>query len=69
MVVGQYRALLVETCWFVLNRIGSVWGGTGWYLVALGQYNFVLFGIKWYWVSIGLKSGDLIGCYHSGTDE
>ena len=33
---------------------GSVWGSTGWYLVVLGQYNLVLLGIKWYWVSIGL---------------
>ena len=29
-------------------------GGSGWYLVVLGQYNLVLLGIKWYWVSIGL---------------
>ena len=33
---------------------GSVWGGTGWYLVAPGQYNLVLLGFKWYWVSMGL---------------
>ena len=33
---------------------GLVWGGTGWYLVAQGQYNLVLLGFKWYWVSIGL---------------
>ena len=26
---------------------GSEWGGTGWYLVVLGQYNLVLLGIKW----------------------
>ena len=25
----------------------SVKGGTGWYLVVLGHYNFVLVGIKW----------------------
>ena len=25
-------------------------GSTGWHLVILGQYNLVLFGIKWYWV-------------------
>ena len=42
-------------------------------LWVLGQYNLVLLGIKWYWVSIGLlclyilKKGDLVGCYHSGT--
>ena len=34
--------------WLVLGGTGSVWGGTGWYLVVLGQYNFVLLGIKWY---------------------
>ena len=32
----------------------SVEGGTGWYLVVLGQYNLVLLGFKWYWVGIGL---------------
>ena len=32
----------------------SVLGGNGWYLVVLGQYNLVLLGIKWYWVSMGL---------------
>ena len=26
----------------------------GWYLVILGQFNLVLFGIKWYWVIKGL---------------
>ena len=26
-------------------------GSTGWYLVILGQYNLVLFGIKWYWAN------------------
>ena len=33
---------------------GPVCGSTGWYLVILGQYSLVLFGIKWYWVKIGL---------------
>ena len=32
----------------------AVLGSTGWYLVMLGQYNLVLFGIKWYWVNKGL---------------
>ena len=31
-----------------LGDTGSVWGGTGWYLVVLDQYNLVLFGMKWY---------------------
>ena len=38
----------------VLDGTGSVEGGTGWYLVVLGQYNLVLLGIKWNWVSVGL---------------
>ena len=33
--------------WLVFSGDGSVWGGTGWYLVLLGQYNLVLLGIKW----------------------
>ena len=38
MLMGQYKA----------------WGGTGWYLVVLGQCNLVLLGIKWNWVSTTL---------------
>ena len=34
MSIGQY--------WLVLGDTGSVWGGTGWYLVVLGQYRAVL---------------------------
>ena len=39
--------------------LGSTWwfwvvgGGTGWYLVVLGQYRVVMFVTWWYWVSIG----------------
>ena len=40
--------------WLIHDGIGSVWCGTGWYLVVLGQNNLVLLGIKWYWVGIGL---------------
>ena len=40
--------------WLVLGGTGSVWGGTGWYMVVLGQYNSVLLSIKLYWVSKGL---------------
>ena len=40
--------------WLVFGGDGSVWGGTGWYLVVLGQYNLVLLGIKWNWVSTRL---------------
>ena len=39
--MGQY--------WLVLGGTWSLWGGTGWYMVVLGQYNLVLIGIKWYW--------------------
>ena len=37
----------------VLDGTGSVWSGTGWYLVILGQYGAVLVGTWWYWVSMG----------------
>ena len=51
MVVGQYGAVLVSTLWYWVNKeqyqliydgTGSVKGGTGWYLVVLGQYKAVL---------------------------
>ena len=46
--------------WLVLVDTGSVWGGTGWYLVVLGQYKAVLgqykaVGAESIWVS-GRKS-------------
>ena len=44
----------MKQSWLIHNNTRSVWGGTGWYLVVLGQYNLVLLGIKWYWVGIGL---------------
>ena len=66
--------------WLIYNNIWSVKGGTGWYLLVLGQSNLVLgqnnlvpIGIKWYWVSLRLlclyilkKSGDFVGCYWDG---
>ena len=66
--------------WLVLGGAGSVWGCTGWYLVVLGQSNLVMgqnnlvpIDIKLNWVSTRPvyieKSGDLVGCYHSGTNE
>ena len=30
--------------WLVFGGDGSVWGGTDWYLVVLGQHNLVLGG-------------------------
>ena len=38
----------------VFGGTRSVWGSTGWHLVILGQYNLVLLGIKWNWVSARL---------------
>ena len=47
----QYRLELVDTWWYwvsmkrywlIYDGIGSVEGGTGWYLVVLGQYEAVL---------------------------
>ena len=49
--LGQYRAVPVGTWWYWVSRrrywlihdgTGSVWGGTGWYLVVLGQMKKVL---------------------------
>jgi hypothetical protein len=37
----------------VVGGTGSVKGGTGLYLVALGQYRAVLIDTEWYWVSKG----------------
>ena len=44
----------MEQYWLVLGGTGSVWDGTGWYLVVLGQCNLVLLDIKWNWVSTTL---------------
>ena len=35
--------------WNWLIHYGSVTGGTGWYLVELGQHGAVLAGTCWYW--------------------
>ena len=35
----------------VFGGTGSVGGGTGWYLVVLGQWEAALVGTWWYWVS------------------
>ena len=57
MVLGQQKAVLVGTWWYLLiyDGTGSVWGGTGWYLVVLGQYGVVLVGTWWYMVLLGIK--------------
>ena len=36
----------------IYDGTGSVWGGTGWYLVVLGQYRAVRVDILCYWVSM-----------------
>ena len=65
MALGQYRAALFGTWWYwvsmewnwlIYDGTRSVEGGTGQYLMVLGQYNSitVLFVIKWYWISFGL---------------
>ena len=60
--MGQQKAV-----WLVLGVTGSVWSGTAWYLVVLGQCRAVLCQYKaalgqcrvvlvstwWYWVSMG----------------
>ena len=56
----QYRLVLVDTWWYwvsmkrywlIYDGTGSVEGGTGGYLVVLGQWEAVLVGTWWYWVS------------------
>ena len=53
MELGRYSAVLVSTWWYlvsmvqywlVLSDTGSAWGGTGYFLVVLGQYGAVLDG-------------------------
>ena len=41
--------IYIEIYWY-----WSVQGGTVQHLVVQGQYNMVMFGRKWYWVSVGL---------------
>ena len=35
----------------IYDDTGSTEGGTGWYLVKLGQYRALQVGTRWYWVS------------------
>ena len=50
---------------FLHDGTGSVCVSTGWYLVVLGQYNLVYEGTG----SVWNRSGDLVGCYHKGTNR
>ena len=43
----------MEQNWLFQDGTGSVWCGTVWYLVVLGQYSLVLLGIKWVLVDMG----------------
>ena len=45
--IGQYWVFTGQY-WLVIGGTGSVWGDTGFNLVALGQYTLVLIGIEWY---------------------
>ena len=51
MALGQFRAIMVDTCWYWVNMerywliyvgTGSVECGTSWYFVVLGQKMAVL---------------------------
>ena len=56
----------------VLGGTGSVWGGTGWYMVVLGQNNSVLLSIKLYWVSkvlVCLYRLEKVEIWSSDTDS
>ena len=57
-IILSIRILLYLPCsvwywryWLVLGGSGTVWGGTGWNMVVLGQYNSVLLSIELHWVS------------------
>ena len=52
----------IEWYWLIYDGAVSVEGGTGWYLMVLGQYGAVLVGTWWYWV--GMEQYWLI---HDGT--
>ena len=41
---GEILILSRRWYWLVLGGTGSVWGGTGWFLVVLCQYGAVLLG-------------------------
>ena len=56
--------------WLVVGGAGSVWCGTDWYFVVLGQYSLILLGNNKAFMPVHIEeSGDLVGCHHSGTDK
>ena len=53
--------------WLVVGGAGSVWSGTDWYLVVLGQYSLILLGTGslrsdtgWYLVLLGQYGAELV---------
>ena len=59
----------MEQNWLINDGNGSVGGGTGQYLVVLGQYGAALVGSWWYWVSMERNwlINDGIGSVEGGT--
>ena len=43
----------MEQYWLIYDGTGSVEGGTGGYLVVLGQWEAAMVGTWWYWVIKG----------------
>ena len=44
--IGRYCLIYnMGQNWLIHDGTGSLWCGTGWYLVILGRYNLVLLGI------------------------
>ena len=55
--------------WLIYDGTGSVEGGTGWYLVVLGQYVALLVGTWWHWIRIRRYwlIHDVTGSVYGGT--
>ena len=54
LLVGTLWYLVsIEWYWLIYDGAVSVEGGTGWYLVVLGQYGAELVDTWWCWDSIG----------------
>ena len=53
----------------MLGGTGTVWGGTGWHFVVLGQYRAVLVEISCHWVSMKQNwlTHDNTGSVEGGT--
>ena len=55
----------------MLGGTGTVWGGTGWHFVVLGQYRAVLVEISCHWVSMKQNwlTHDNTGSVEGGTGQ